>query len=135
MKNVLSFVALSVVALTIYGQENRGAQPEQTKGSFSVVEATIPEMRAAMAEGRVTARELALLPSLQITGTPTNRDSQVLTPPFCGNGSSDISMSANLARCSVCDDDPRQVTGQLCPSLSRWASIGRSACYSVSSDA
>ena len=56
------------------------------------------------------ARELALRPSLQITGTPICRDSQVLTPPFCGNGSNEMSMLANSARCSACCVVPRQVT-------------------------
>ena len=43
------------------------------------------------------AREAALLPSLATTGTPACSDSQVLTPPFCGNGSSEMSILANAA--------------------------------------
>src|SRR4030081_982912 len=48
MKRSLVLLLLSV---NLYGQTRRGA-------SFTVVEATIPEMQTAMKKGRVTSREL-----------------------------------------------------------------------------
>jgi amidase len=59
MKFAFSVVFLLCTAIASYGQ----ARPQitETRGgrrSFSVVEATIPEMQAAMKDGRVTSREL-----------------------------------------------------------------------------
>jgi amidase len=46
-------------ATTLCGQtRTRGPETRTRRRSFSVVEATIPEMQAAMKEGRVTSREL-----------------------------------------------------------------------------
>ena len=50
MQRCFIFLALSVI---LYGQGRRGA-------TFTVVEATIPEMQIAMKEGRVTSRQLTL---------------------------------------------------------------------------
>ncbi len=65
MKRLLPGVLLSVAAasLVIHAQGRRAsapAQPPALRPAFSVVEATIPEMRAAMEQGRVTSRELVL---------------------------------------------------------------------------
>jgi amidase len=43
--------------LTLFGQRG-DSRPNQSQPAFTVVEATIPEMRAAMEQGRVTSREL-----------------------------------------------------------------------------
>src|ERR1019366_8351306 len=59
MKLTFSVVFLLSVAATVNGQTRVRAPETRTKGkSFSVVEATIPEMQAAMKEGRVTSREI-----------------------------------------------------------------------------
>ena len=59
MKLTFSVVFLLSVAATLNGQTRVRAPETRTKGkSFSVVEATIPEMQAAMKEGRVTSREI-----------------------------------------------------------------------------
>jgi hypothetical protein len=47
----------SASLLQAQGQAKKGAKPAAA-APFSVVEATIPEMRAAMEQGRVTSREL-----------------------------------------------------------------------------
>src|ERR1700686_2078280 len=54
------FAAFLLAAATALSGQTRTPGPEtRTKPrSFSVVEATIPEMQAAMKEGRVTSREL-----------------------------------------------------------------------------
>jgi amidase len=54
MKRLAVFLLLAVaaVALALYAQNTRAQKP------FSVVEASIPEMRAAMEQGRVKSREL-----------------------------------------------------------------------------
>jgi amidase len=48
------FVLLTLALATV----SLGAQGTQSRGSFNVVEATIPEMQAAMAKGQVTSRQL-----------------------------------------------------------------------------
>ncbi len=55
MKKLVSSLALGTLALVLilHGQNNRA--PSQT---FSVVEAGIPAMRAAMEQGRITSRDL-----------------------------------------------------------------------------
>ncbi len=59
MKHALSFVLLLSAAATLSGQTStRGQEIKAKTKPFSVVEATIPEMQAAMQEGRVTSREL-----------------------------------------------------------------------------
>jgi amidase len=50
-------IVFTAAAVMIAAQTKRRAAPS-ARASFSVVEATIPEMRAAMEQGRVTAREL-----------------------------------------------------------------------------
>jgi amidase len=57
---ILSAAACTGLALTISAQTQRPTTTTSTapRKAFSVVEATIPEMRAAMEQGRVTAREL-----------------------------------------------------------------------------
>jgi amidase len=55
----LGMLPLAAVAMTS-AQTSRGAAPVAGKQPFKVVEATIPDMRAAMEQGRVTARELVL---------------------------------------------------------------------------
>src|SRR5262249_18187629 len=49
-----SAAVLAAVGLTFVGR----AQPARPAGAFTVVEATIPQMREAMAGGRVTSREI-----------------------------------------------------------------------------
>jgi amidase len=59
MKLAFSVVFLLSAANTLCGQtRTRGPSVLARRRSFSVVEATIPEMQAAMKEGRVTSREL-----------------------------------------------------------------------------
>ncbi|HEV2522493.1 MAG TPA: amidase family protein [Candidatus Acidoferrales bacterium] len=59
MKLAFSVVFLLSAATTLPGQgHTRGPSVPAARRSFSVVEATIPEMQAAMKEGRVTSREL-----------------------------------------------------------------------------
>jgi amidase len=59
MKRLLASLALglAIATLTISAQTKRAAAPAAHK-SFSIVEATIPDMRAAMEQGRLTSREL-----------------------------------------------------------------------------
>jgi amidase len=57
-KRVIAAVAVSVLAVVMMSaQAKRGAAPG-ARQPFTVVEATIPEMRAAMEQGRVTSHEL-----------------------------------------------------------------------------
>src|ERR1700730_254015 len=59
MKLAFSVVFLLSATATLCGQtRTRGPPVPARRQSFSVVEATIPEMQAAMKEGRVTSREL-----------------------------------------------------------------------------
>jgi amidase len=59
MKLAISVVFLLSASTTLCGQTHTpGPSVPETRRSFSVVEATIPEMQAAMKEGRVTSREL-----------------------------------------------------------------------------
>src|SRR5262249_31110737 len=52
-------ITLCVATLTIFAQDRRAAQ-RNTAGQFSVVEAGIPELQAALKSGRVTSRELVI---------------------------------------------------------------------------
>jgi amidase len=57
-KRVIAAVAVSLLAVVMMSaQAKRGAAPA-ARQAFTVVEATIPEMRAAMKQGRVTSHEL-----------------------------------------------------------------------------
>ena len=56
---VLLGAALTAAALSAQTPASRGAAPQAPR-AFSVVEATIPDMRAALEQGRVTSRELVL---------------------------------------------------------------------------
>ena len=51
-------LALAVATLTLSAQTKRAAAPAAARNTFTVVEATIPEMQAALEQGRVTSREL-----------------------------------------------------------------------------
>jgi hypothetical protein len=57
MKNMLVLLCLST-GLALRGQVKPAA--------FNVVEATIPEMRAAMEHGRITSRDLVVLHLIRI---------------------------------------------------------------------
>src|SRR5919198_230050 len=58
---VIGLIVLPAAAVTlIASQARRGADPAAGQQQFSVVEATIPSMRAAMEQGRVTSRDLVL---------------------------------------------------------------------------
>src|SRR4051812_14249034 len=54
---ILIAAAVGVATLSMSAQTRKAAAPVAHK-SFTVVEATIPEMKAAMEQGRVTSREL-----------------------------------------------------------------------------
>ena len=59
--NGLRFLFVAAMTLTAQAQRPRGAQAKtSTAPPFSVVEATIPEMRAAMEQGRVTSRDVVV---------------------------------------------------------------------------
>jgi hypothetical protein len=59
MRLVFSLVFLFFVGTAAYGQApTRSTETRAGRRSFSVVEATIPEMQAAMKLGRVTSREI-----------------------------------------------------------------------------
>ena len=58
MRSALALFALTTLSLE--AQQPRGAPPFQ-RGQFDIVEATIPQMQAALADGRVTSHELVLL--------------------------------------------------------------------------
>jgi amidase len=60
--SLLLALPLAVTAIAVGAQDQRRDFPNVTfRHSFNIVEATIPEMQAAMASGRVTSRELVLL--------------------------------------------------------------------------
>ncbi|MEP6620322.1 MAG: amidase family protein [bacterium] len=55
-------IALTLASVAILpASAQRGAKPAPPKPIFDVVEATIPQMQAALRDGRVTSRELVLL--------------------------------------------------------------------------
>jgi amidase len=59
MKLAFSVLFLFSAATTLYGQAHpRGPETRTSRRSFTVADATILEMQAAMKEGRVTSREL-----------------------------------------------------------------------------
>ena len=60
MKPLVSSIALAlaVATFTPSAQTKRAAAPAPPKPPFTVVEATIPEMRAAMEQGRISSRAL-----------------------------------------------------------------------------
>jgi amidase len=59
MKLTFLFLAMTIGTAMLYGQSQHGIPDSRRKqASFSVVEATIPEMQAAMKKGRVTSRDL-----------------------------------------------------------------------------
>src|SRR5579862_3556154 len=59
MKLALSLALLLSVAVPLNGQTpGRDPKARTKRASFSVVEATIPEMQRAMTEGRATSREI-----------------------------------------------------------------------------
>jgi amidase len=61
MRWLLILLSLSSASLCLYGQDRRTAPSARAiQQPFSVVEATIPEMQAAMRKGRVTSRGLVV---------------------------------------------------------------------------
>src|SRR5580698_3769627 len=56
----LTTLALLIFAIALGAQEKRAAAGSGGRASFTVVEATIPEMRTAMEQGRVTSHELVI---------------------------------------------------------------------------
>ena len=67
----LSAAAIAVATLSMSAQTKKAPAPAPHK-PFTVVEATIPEMQAALAQGRVTSREL-VQKYLQRIGTYEDR--------------------------------------------------------------
>lgn len=65
-------------ATLVSAQARRGAKPAAEARPFTVVEATIPEMRAAMEQGRLTSRELVRL-SLERIATYEDRLNAVIS--------------------------------------------------------
>ena len=62
MKRLVAVLALPLIVMAIgVGAQDRSAPIRTYRHTFNVVEATIPEMQAALASGRVTSRELVLL--------------------------------------------------------------------------
>src|SRR5258706_7879557 len=61
MKRILLLLSLTSATVSLHGQDQPvpGVMPWKQQ-PFSVVEATIPEMHAAMKQGRVTSRELVV---------------------------------------------------------------------------
>src|SRR6266446_3265940 len=58
-KVVCAAVALAAATLTTLGaQPKKTPAPAASRKPFTVVEATIPEMRTAMEQGRITSRDL-----------------------------------------------------------------------------
>lgn len=47
-------------AVTMHAQNRRGVAPVRARPPFTVIEATIPEMQAAMKRGRISSRELVV---------------------------------------------------------------------------
>src|SRR5882757_1901501 len=61
MKRVLLLLSLTSATVSLHGQDQpRPRVMPRRQQPFSVVEATIPEMQAAMKQGRVTSRELVV---------------------------------------------------------------------------
>src|SRR5882757_4415260 len=61
MKRVLLLLSLTSATVSLHGQDQPRPRVMPWKQQpFSVVEATIPEMQAAMKQGRVTSRELVV---------------------------------------------------------------------------
>ena len=58
MKRLLAIIFAAVVATIALTAQTRKSAPATARKPFSVVEATIPEMRAAMEQGRVTSKEI-----------------------------------------------------------------------------
>ena len=62
MKRLLFLLAVPIAVATIgIGAQDRTFPIVDFRHSFNVVEATIPEMQAALESGRLTSRELVLL--------------------------------------------------------------------------
>src|SRR5215467_11072192 len=57
MRTLLALLALALIATIAVAAQTKKPAPPARK-PFSVVEATIPEMRAAMEQGRVTSKEI-----------------------------------------------------------------------------
>src|SRR3979490_2700462 len=61
MKRILLLLYLTSATVSLHGQDQpRPRVMPRRQQPFSVVEATIPEMQAAMKQGRVTSRELVV---------------------------------------------------------------------------
>ncbi len=58
---VALLVSLAAAVLTMPAQAQRRPAPPPVRAPFDVVEATIPQLQAALTDGRVTSRELVLL--------------------------------------------------------------------------
>ena len=56
--SLLSAVILIAAVAVLVGRGQSGAPASGARPTFRIVEATIPEMREAMAAGRLTSREL-----------------------------------------------------------------------------
>jgi amidase len=61
MKRTLLLLSMTFATLSLYGQARpRAHEARRTQRPFSVVETTIPDMQAAMKQGRVTSRDLVV---------------------------------------------------------------------------
>ena len=63
---VTSMLALATIALAAASACSRASEPAATAKTFTIVEATIPDMRRAMENGTVTSRELVVQSLLRI---------------------------------------------------------------------
>ena len=82
MKRSIAVVFLFSAATALYSQTRaRGVETPKRRQSFSVVEATIPEMQAAMKAGRVTSRELVTQYLLRIALYNSRLDAVITVNP------------------------------------------------------
>ncbi len=74
--------AIATLSLAALAPPARGATvPAATQPPFSVVEATIPQMRAAMEQGRVTSRELVIQSLMRIATYEENLNAVIAVNP------------------------------------------------------
>ena len=93
----------TLTALTTVTAQTKRARPPAARKPFIVVEATIPEMRAAMEQGRLTSRELVRQYLIRIATYEDRLHAAITVNPHALDEAADIDVTGVLDfRCAVC---------------------------------
>src|SRR5712671_5278591 len=108
MKRILLLLSLTSATVSLHGQDQPRPRVMPWKQQpFNVVEATIPEMQAAMKQGRVTSRELVVQYLIRIALYNRRLNGVITVNPHVLRTQTRWIANARRARCAVrCTEFP-----------------------------